>query len=68
MKAKWLAVSTALGSLGWLSRVLERVCLAELWWLMPVISALGRQRQEDLSEFEASLVYKVSSRTARATQ
>jgi hypothetical protein len=34
---------------------------------MPLIPALGRQRQTD-SEFEASLVYRVSSRTARATQ
>ena len=33
---------------------------------MPLISALGRQRQADLCEFEASLVYKVSSRTASA--
>jgi hypothetical protein len=33
----------------------------------PLIPALGRQRQAD-SEFEASLVYRVSSRTARATQ
>jgi hypothetical protein len=32
---------------------------------MPLIPALGRQRQVD---FEASLVYRVSSRTARATQ
>jgi hypothetical protein len=32
---------------------------------MPLIPALGRQRQVD---FEASLVYKVSSRTARATE
>jgi hypothetical protein len=36
---------------------------------MPLIPALGRQRQRQaISEFEASLVYKVSSRTARATQ
>jgi hypothetical protein len=34
---------------------------------MPSIPALGRQRQV-ISEFEASLVYRVSSRTARATQ
>jgi hypothetical protein len=31
------------------------------WWCMPLIPALRRQRQPD---FEASLVYKVSSRTA----
>jgi hypothetical protein len=34
---------------------------------MPLIPALGRQRQA-ISEFKASLVYRVSSRTARATQ
>ena len=32
---------------------------------MPLFSALGRQKQEDLSEFKASLVYRVNSRTAR---
>ena len=32
---------------------------------MPLITALGRQRQGDLSEFEASLVYKESSETVR---
>ena len=36
---------------------------------MPLILALWRQRQEDLCEFKASLVYRGSSRTARdATQ
>jgi hypothetical protein len=35
------------------------------WWRMPLIPALGRQDRR-ISEFEASLVYKVSSRTARA--
>ena len=35
---------------------------------MPLIPAFGRQRQEDHHEFEASLVYRVSSRTAKATQ
>jgi hypothetical protein len=35
---------------------------------MPLIPALGKQRQAIFSEFEASLVYRVSSRTARATQ
>jgi hypothetical protein len=34
---------------------------------MPLIPALGRQSRW-ISEFEASLVYKVSSRTARAIQ
>jgi hypothetical protein len=33
---------------------------------MPLIPALGRQRQEDVCEFETSQVYKVNSRTARA--
>ena len=35
---------------------------------MPLIPALGRQRQADLCEFGARLVYRVSSRTANATQ
>ena len=36
---------------------------------MPLILALGRQRQADLYEFEASMVYRVSSRTgSKATQ
>jgi hypothetical protein len=34
---------------------------------MPLIPALGRQRQAN-SEFKGGLVYKVSSRTARAIQ
>jgi hypothetical protein len=40
--------------------------LARQWWRTPLILALGRQRQTDLFEFKASLVYTVSSRTARA--
>ena len=36
---------------------------------MPLILALRRQRQVNLCEFEASLVYRVSSRTgSKATQ
>ena len=31
-------------------------------------STPGRQRQEDLCEFKANLVYRVSYRTVRATQ
>jgi hypothetical protein len=37
-----------------------------VWWHTPLIPALGRSRW--ISEFEDSLVYKVSSRTARAIQ
>lgn len=39
-----------------------------VWWLVPLIPASGRWRQADLCEYEASLVYKVSTRRARATQ
>lgn len=35
---------------------------------MPLASALGEQRQEELCEFEASLVYVGSFRPVRATQ
>jgi hypothetical protein len=35
---------------------------------VPLIPAVRRQRQVDVCEFEASLVYRVSSRTARATE
>jgi hypothetical protein len=39
---------------------------AREWGRMPLPPALGRQRQVDL--YESSLVYRVSSRSARATQ
>jgi hypothetical protein len=35
---------------------------------MPLIPALGRQRQVDHCEFKASLVYRMSSKIARVTQ
>jgi hypothetical protein len=35
---------------------------------VPLIPALRRQKQVDLCELEASLVYRFSSRTAKATQ
>jgi hypothetical protein len=35
---------------------------------MPLILILGRQKQADLCEFKASLVYRTSSRAAGATQ
>jgi hypothetical protein len=37
-------------------------------WCTPLIPVLGRQRQLDLYEFKANLVYRASSRTARAIQ
>jgi hypothetical protein len=37
------------------------------WWRTPLIPALGG-RGRQISEFEASLVFLVNSRTARATQ
>jgi hypothetical protein len=43
---------------------LQKCLSCRAWWHTPLIPALGKQ----ISEFEASLVYKVSSRTARATQ
>ena len=39
--------------------------MAARWWHTPLIPV--RQRQQ-ISEYKASLVYRVSSRTARATQ
>jgi hypothetical protein len=36
---------------------------SRLWWLRPLTPALRRQRQADICEFEASLVYIVNSRT-----
>ena len=41
----------------------EKIFTAGQWWRTPLTPALRRQRQADLSEFEASLVYRVGSRT-----
>ena len=50
------------------AHIVKNKSLSEAWWYVPLIPALGRQTQADLCEFKASLVYKASSRTARATQ
>jgi hypothetical protein len=41
---------------------------AQWWWHIPLILEFGRQRQADLFEFKASLVYRVSFRITRAAQ
>ena len=40
------------------------------WWHTPLVPALGvgGQKQVALCQFKASLIYRASSRTARATQ
>lgn len=38
----------------------------QVWWLMPLIPALERQREVYLCDFQDFLVDKVSSRTGRA--
>jgi hypothetical protein len=50
------------------NKSLKKKARAGRWWCTPLAPALGRQRQVDLFEFEVSLLYKSSSRTARATQ
>jgi hypothetical protein len=41
--------------------------VSTLWWRTPLIPGLERQRQGDLCEFEASMVYRTSSKKAKAT-
>lgn len=37
--------------------------LGQVWWCVPLIPVLRKQRQEDLCKFNASLSYRVSSRS-----
>jgi hypothetical protein len=46
----------------------KRFFLTRQWWIMSLIPEFRRQRQVDLCEFKAGLVYRISSRTARDTQ
>ena len=43
------------------------VYFCQVWWHTPLIPALRRQSQVNLWAFEASLVYRVSSRPVNAT-
>ena len=54
---------------GGILEYIPRLCLKKIvfdghWWHTPIIRALGRQSHA----FKASLVYRASSTTARATQ
>ena len=55
-----------------ISRIILDLNISEIvrwWWRVPpLIPALRRQRQADLCEFNANLVYKTSSKTTGATQ
>lgn len=42
--------------------------MMDIMWCMALIPALEKQRQAALHEFQASLVYIVSSRSAKTTQ
>jgi hypothetical protein len=42
--------------------------LGQRWWYTPIIPALRSQRKADLCEFKTSLVYRMSSKTAKAAQ
>jgi hypothetical protein len=40
----------------------------QAWWCMPLTTALGKLRQENLYEFKANLGHIASSRPTKATQ
>ena len=43
---------------------IKEICVSWAWWLVPVIPALGRLRQEDWCKFRPVWATKVSSRPA----
>jgi hypothetical protein len=45
----------------------KKINVARQWWCTPLIPALGGIGRQ-ISEFKASLVFRMSSRTTRATQ
>jgi hypothetical protein len=57
------AVQRSLGSDVWCD---SKHIPHSVWCRLPLIPAFRRQRQADLCESEANLVYRVSSRTTRA--
>jgi hypothetical protein len=45
----------------------ENMYFSQVYWCTPLIPALRGQRQADLCEFKASLIYLMNSRTLRTT-
>jgi hypothetical protein len=51
-----------------LHRPTQKSCVHRWWWYTPLFQHLRGKRKAVLYEFEASLVYRVSLTTSRATQ
>jgi hypothetical protein len=50
-----------------LARNKQMIRYSQAWWLTHLIPSFGKQKQAALCEFEASLVYTVSTKPTRAT-
>ena len=48
--------------------IIKSIRFDRQWWRTPLIPTLGKQREADLYGQKTSLVYRESSRLARATQ